>query len=240
MGTATAADGGQGLCRLGLSDLGTFSGSLAWPYLFPFPQRPEGLIETAFDELARRWMPVLNACEEQGINLCYEIHPSEDLHDGVTFEMFYQRVKEHPRCRILFDPSHMVLQQLNYLEFIDIYKDMINMFHVKDAEFNPTGRQGIYGGYQSWVDRAGRFRSLGDGGGFPGHFLEADPIRLCWLGNPEWECCLKTRWMVPEKGLRSSATILFTLPIKSLMISPVRRLTLSKSTHYSAFAKPRH
>ncbi|MDN8929546.1 TIM barrel protein, partial [Staphylococcus aureus] len=81
--------------------------------------------------------------------------PSEDLHDGVTFEMFLQRVGNHPRCRVLFDPSHLVLQQLNYLEFIDIYKDVIGMFHVKDAEFNPTGRQGIYGGYQSWIDRAG-------------------------------------------------------------------------------------
>lgn len=135
--------------RLGLSELGTFSGSLARPYLFPFPQRPEGLIDTAFDELARRWLPVLNACDEQGINLCYEIHPSEDLHDGVTFEMFHEHVGHHPRCRVLFDPSHMVLQQLNYLEFIDIYKEVIGMFHVKDAEFNPTGRQGIYGGYQS-------------------------------------------------------------------------------------------
>lgn len=149
--------------RLGLTEMGTFSGSLAWPYLFPFPQRPAGLIETAFDEQAKRWLPVLDACDEQGINLCYEIHPSEDLHDGITFEMFHQRVAAHPRCQMLFDPSHFVLQQLNYLEFIDIYKDHIRMFHVKDAEFNPSGRQGIYGGYQSWADRAGRFRSLGDG-----------------------------------------------------------------------------
>ena len=37
------------------------------------------------------------------------------------------------------------------------------MFHVKDAEFNPTGKSGVYGGYQDWVDRSGRFRSLGDG-----------------------------------------------------------------------------
>ncbi|HGG8851322.1 TPA: sugar phosphate isomerase/epimerase family protein [Enterobacter roggenkampii] len=191
--------------RLGLSDLGTFSGSLAWPYLFPFPQRPEGLIETAFDELARRWMPVLNACEEQGINLCYEIHPSEDLHDGVTFEMFYQRVKEHPRCRILFDPSHMVLQQLNYLEFIDIYKDMINMFHVKDAEFNPTGRQGIYGGYQSWVDRAGRFRSLGDGQvDFRAIFSKLTQYDYAGWATLEWECCLKN----PLDGAREGAAFI--------------------------------
>jgi hypothetical protein len=68
--------------------MGTFSGSFAWPYLFPFPQRPPGLIDAAFDELARRWRPILDACEDNGVNLCYEIHPSEDLHDGTSFERF--------------------------------------------------------------------------------------------------------------------------------------------------------
>jgi len=141
----------------------TFSGALAWPYMYPWPQRPAGLVETAFDELAARWMPILDAFDAVGVDLCYEIHPAEDLHDGITFEMFLDRVKGHKRCNILFDPSHFVLQQLDYLEFIDLYHERIKMFHVKDAEFRPTGRQGVYGGYQSWVNRAGRFRSPGDG-----------------------------------------------------------------------------
>lgn len=149
--------------RLGLGDMGTFSGSLAWPYFFPFPQRPVGLVETAFDELARRWQPILDACDEVDVNLCYEIHPTEDLHDGLTFETFLERVGGHKRCNILYDPSHFVMQQLNYLAYIDIYYERIRMFHVKDAEFKPTGRQGVYGGYQPWIDRTRRFRSLGDG-----------------------------------------------------------------------------
>jgi sugar phosphate isomerase/epimerase len=37
------------------------------------------------------------------------------------------------------------------------------MFHVKDAEFNPSGRSDVYGGYQDWLDRPGGFRSLGYG-----------------------------------------------------------------------------
>lgn len=191
--------------RLGLSEMGTFSGSLAWPYLFPFPQRPAGLIETAFHELAKRWLPILNACDEQGVNLCYEIHPSEDLHDGVTFEMFYERVGGHPRCQILFDPSHFVLQQLNYLDYIDIYKDFIRMFHVKDAEFNPTGRQGIYGGYQSWNERAGRFRSLGDGQvDFKGIFSRLTQYGYQGWATLEWECCLKH----PLDGAREGAAFI--------------------------------
>ena len=139
----------------------TFSGALAWPYIYPWPQRPAGLVETAFDELAKRWLPILNAFDEAGVDLCYEIHPGEDLHDGATFEMFLDRVRQHPRCNLLYDPSHFVLQQLDYLQFIDFYHSRIKMFHVKDAEFRPTGKQGVYGGYQPWLQRAGRFRSLG-------------------------------------------------------------------------------
>ncbi|SOZ69568.1 AP endonuclease [Cupriavidus taiwanensis] len=185
--------------RLGLTEMGTFSGSFAWPYLFPFPQRPDGLIEAAFEELARRWLPVLDACDAQGINLCYEIHPSEDLHDGTTFERFLGLVGNHPRCQILFDPSHFVLQQLNYLDYIDLYRDRIRMFHVKDAEFNPSGRQGIYGGYSSWTERAGRFRSLGDGQvDFKSIFSKLAQYDYPGWATLEWECCLKDQ----EDGAR--------------------------------------
>ncbi|MFJ7441333.1 sugar phosphate isomerase/epimerase family protein [Methylorubrum thiocyanatum] len=191
--------------RLGLSRMGTFSGSFAWPYVFPFPQRPEGLIEAAFDELARRWRPLLDVCDAQGVDLCFEIHPSEDLHDGATFEMLLERVGAHPRCRILFDPSHFVLQQLKYLDFIDIYHERIGMFHVKDAEFNPTGRQGIYGGYQSWVDRAGRFRSLGDGQvDFKSIFSKLTQYDFSGWATLEWECCLKDQ----DDGAREGAAFI--------------------------------
>lgn len=185
--------------RMGLSDMGTFSGSFAWPYLFPFPQRPAGLIETAFEELARRWRPILDACDEQGVNLCYEIHPSEDLHDGTSFERFHELVGQHTRCKILFDPSHFVLQQLNYLDYIDIFREHIRMFHVKDAEFLPSGRQGIYGGYSSWLERAGRFRSLGDGQvDFKAIFSKFAQYDYQGWASLEWECCLKDQ----EDGAR--------------------------------------
>lgn len=185
--------------RMGLTEMGTFSGSFAWPYLFPFPQRPTGLIETAFEELARRWRPILDICDEQGVNLCYEIHPSEDLHDGTSFDRFYELVGQHERCKILFDPSHFVLQQLNYLDYIDIYREHIRMFHVKDAEFLPSGRQGIYGGYSSWLERAGRFRSLGDGQvDFKAIFSKFAQYDYQGWASLEWECCLKDQ----EDGAR--------------------------------------
>jgi len=189
--------------NLGLTDHVTFSGALAWPYIYPWPQRSAGLVETAFDELAKRWRPILDAFDAAGVNVCYEIHPGEDLHDGITFEMFLERVGGHRRCNILYDPSHFVLQQLDHLGFIDVYHDRIKMFHVKDAEFNPSPKQGVYGGYQSWVERAGRFRSLGDGQvDFNGIFSKLAAYDFDGWAVVEWECCLKH----PEDGAREGAT----------------------------------
>jgi sugar phosphate isomerase/epimerase len=191
--------------NLGLKAHATFSGALAWPYLYPWPQRPPGLIETAFDELAKRWKPILDAFEGAGVNLCYEIHPGEDLHDGVTFEMFLERVGDHPACNILYDPSHFVLQQLDYLGFIDVYHQRIRMFHAKDAEFNPSPRQGVYGGYQPWIDRAGRFRSLGDGQvDFGGIFSKLTQYGFDGWAVLEWECCIKH----PEQGAAEGAAFI--------------------------------
>jgi sugar phosphate isomerase/epimerase len=188
--------------NLGLKASVTFSGALAWPFIYPFPQRPAGLVETAFEELARRWKPILDAYDKVGVDLCYEVHPSEDLYDGATFEMFLERVKNHPRANMLYDPSHYVLQCLDYLDNIDIYKDRIKMFHVKDAEFNPTGRQGVYGGYQGWVERAGRFRSLGDGQvDFGAVFSKMTANNFDGWAVVEWECALKH----PEDGAREGA-----------------------------------
>jgi sugar phosphate isomerase/epimerase len=188
--------------NLGLDASVTFSGALLWQTVYPWPQRPSGLVDTGFTELANRWLPILNYYEECGIDLCYEIHPGEDLHDGISYEMFLQKVNNHARACLLYDPSHLVLQCLDYLEYIDIYHERIKMFHVKDAEFNPTGRQGVYGGYQNWIDRAGRFRSLGDGQvDFRAIFSKLAQYDYKGWAVLEWECALKH----PEDGAREGA-----------------------------------
>ncbi len=188
--------------RLGLTAHATFSGALAWPYLYPWPQRPAGLVEEAFAELGRRWRPILDAFDEAGVDVCYEIHPGEDLHDGATFERFLDEVGGHSRANILYDPSHFVLQQLDYLDFIDRYHDRIRAFHVKDAEFRPNGRSGVYGGYQNWVDRPGRFRSPGDGQvDFKAIFSKLAQYDYPGWAVLEWECALKH----PEDGAREGA-----------------------------------
>ncbi|HUH62127.1 MAG TPA: sugar phosphate isomerase/epimerase family protein [Terracidiphilus sp.] len=194
--------GAQASRRLGLKAHATFSGALAWPFFYPWPQRPAGLIDEAFKELARRWKPILDVFDECGVDACYELHPGEDLHDGATFERFLEAVGHHKRANILFDSSHMVLQQLDYLAFLDLYHERIRAFHVKDAEFNPNGRAGVYGGYQDWIDRPGRFRSLGDGQtNFGSIFSKMAQYDYPGWAVVEWECCIKH----PEDGAREGA-----------------------------------
>lgn len=183
--------------NMGLTAHATFSGALMWHTVYPWPQRPAGLVETGFKELANRWLPILDAFDEAGADVCYELHPGEDLHDGVTFERFLEATNNHKRANILYDPSHFLLQCMDYVQFIDFYHDRIKMFHVKDAEFNPTGKQGVYGGYSSWIERAGRFRSLGDGQvDFNAIFSKLSQYDFDGWAVLEWECAIKH----PEAG----------------------------------------
>jgi len=188
--------------RLGLTTMGTFPGTLLWPFWYPFPQRPEGLVEEGFAELARIWRPILDHADQEGIDVCFEIHPMEDLFDGATFEMFLEEVDNHPRCNINYDPSHLLKQGLDYLAFIDIYHERIKTCHIKDSEFNPTGRQGFLGGMQPWLKRAARDRSLGDGQtDFKGIFAKLTEYGFPGWAVYEWECCIKS----PEQGAREGA-----------------------------------
>ena len=188
--------------NLGLAAHASFSGALLWPYMYPWPQRPAGLVEEGFAELAKRWLPILNAFDEAGVDLCFELHPGEDLHDGVTFERMLEATGNHPRLKILYDPSHMILQQMNYLEFIDNYHPYIRAFHVKDAEYRPNGRAGVYGGYQAWIDRPGRFRTAGTGQiDFGAVFSKMAQYDYPGWAVLEWEDCLQSS----EDGARFGA-----------------------------------
>jgi len=188
--------------HMGLSAVPVLSGGFAWHMVYPWPQRPAGLIDEAFNEMVKRWKPILDFANENGITIAYELHPGSDIFDGATFEIFLDKTDNHPAACLNYDPSHFVLQQLDYLQFIQLYGERITAFHVKDAEFNPNGRVGVYGGYQGWAGRAGRFRSLGDGQvDFKRVFtLLAEAGYEGWAVL-EWECCVKS----PEQGAAEGA-----------------------------------
>ena len=191
--------------HMGITAHATFSGSLLWHTWHPWPQRPAGLVDAGFKELARRWLPILDHFDQHGVDVCYEIHPGEDLFDGVTYEMFLEKVNNHSRACLLYDPSHFVLQCLDYVQYIDHYHERIKAFHVKDAEFNSTGKQGTFGGYQNWADRAGRYRSPGDGQvDFKRIFGKLTQYDFKGWAVMEWECCIKH----PEDGAREGAAFI--------------------------------
>jgi sugar phosphate isomerase/epimerase len=202
--------------NLGLGAMPTFSGALLWHTMYPWPQRPAGLVELGFTELARRWTPILDYADQHGVDLAYEIHPGEDLHDGATFEMFLDKVNGHARANMLYDPSHYILQCLDYLEHIDIYHSRIKAFHVKDAEFRPTGRGGVYGGYQDWKNRAGRFRSVGDGQvDFKQIFTKLTQYGYSSWAVLEWECCIKDGAQGAAEGAQFIKNMLIDTPQKA-------------------------
>ena len=188
--------------NMGTTVIPVLSGGFAWHMVYPWPQRPDGIIEEAFKELARRWRPLLDMADDHGVVFTYELHPGSDIYDGATYEMFLDHVDDHPAACLNFDASHFVLQQLDYLDFIRLYGERIKGFHVKDAEFLPTGRVGVYGGYQDWTGRAGRFRSLGDGQvDFKRVFTMLTEAGYDGWAVLEWECCIKS----PEQGAAEGA-----------------------------------
>ena len=155
----------------------------------------------AFDELGRRWTPILNAFDAAGVDIGFELHPCQEVFDGETFEQFLAAVGNHSRCNINYDASHFIKQGLDYVEFIDFYHERIKGFHVKDAEFRPTGKQGFYSGYQPWLKRAALDRSLGDGQvDFKQIFSKLAEYDFGGWAVYEWEDCLKHPAVAAAEG----------------------------------------
>jgi sugar phosphate isomerase/epimerase len=206
----------QASANMGLTVSPSFSGALLWPFLYPWPQRPAGLVEEAFAELGRRWKPILDFADSHGVDIAYELHPGEDLYDGATFDRFLANTGNHRRAAINYDPSHFILQCLDYVGFIDEYGSRIKAFHVKDAEYRPSAKAGVYGGYLGWQERPGRFRSLGDGQvDFKQVFTRLTAAGYSSWAVLEWECCYKDSSQGAAEGAPFIEAHLIDVPTKA-------------------------
>lgn len=202
--------------NLGLTAMPSFTGALLWPTMYPWPQRPAGLVEEGFKELAKRWKPIFDYADKLGVDVAFELHPGEDLHDGETFERLLKATGNHPRLAINYDPSHFVLQCMDYVGFIDAYGPYIKAFHVKDAEFVPSAKAGVYGGYLDWKKRPGRFRSLGDGQvDFAQVFTRLTAVGYSSWAVLEWECCYKDSTQGAAEGAPFIEAHLIDVPKKA-------------------------
>lgn len=149
--------------RLGVSAHVTVSGSLLLPYLCPGPSRPAGIVDTGFAELGRRWRVILDVFDQARVDVGFAPLLGQDVSDGATFERFLASTGGHPRCKLTFDPGQLLLQQIDYLDYLDSYRSHLALVHVTDAEQHPNGRRGIYGSFADWADRSSRPRAAGDG-----------------------------------------------------------------------------
>lgn len=182
--------------NFGLDRMAAFSGGTLFPFVYKWPQQPDGLVYAAFRLLADQWGPLLDYADDHGVDICFELHPGMDLLSGAAFEYFLEMVNDHEHACLILDVSHWILMGMtmeNILQYIRSYSQRIRMWHVKDARFDPTAKCGVYN-FFGWQYGAGQFRSLGDGQvNYPAIFrlireLGLDEVLRATL---EWECVHK-------------------------------------------------
>jgi len=190
--------------NLGLHNVPVLSGGFAWHLTYPWPQRPPRIVEEAFQELGRRWRPLLDLAADKNLVFGFELHPGSDLLRRRHVRDVSRRGARPSRGLPQLRPESLFCcKQLDYLAFIEIYGRRIKGFHVKDAEFRPSGRVGVYGGYQPW-SKAGRpFRSLGDGQVDFKRVFTCLRKRLSTGWAVLEECCVKS----PHRGGRGAVFI---------------------------------
>lgn len=156
----------QAAKRLGVDVVNGFTGSSIWHLLYSFPPTPMSMIDAGFDDFARRWTPILDAFQKEGVRFALEVHPTEIAFDIVSAERALKAVGQHPSFGFNFDPSHLGYQGVDYVAFITRFAKRIFHVHMKDVFWSKTPRlAGVFGGHLPFGDprRFWEFRSLGRG-----------------------------------------------------------------------------
>ena len=152
--------------QLGVGVVNGFTGSSIWPYLYSFPPVPDSMIEEGYRQFADRWNPILDVFGECGVRFALEVHPTEIAFDIVTARRALDAINNRDEFGFNFDPSHLLWQGVDPVEFIREFPNRIYHVHIKDAIVTLNGRSGILGSHLSFGDprRGWDFRSPGRGG----------------------------------------------------------------------------
>ena len=152
--------------KLGISIVNGFTGSSIWHLLYSFPPVPESMIEDGFKQFADRWNPILDVFGECGVRFALEVHPTEIAFDLFTARRALDAVDNREEFGFNFDPSHLIWQGIDPVEFIREFPDRMYHMHVKDAIVTLNGRSGILASHLNFGDprRGWDFRSPGRGG----------------------------------------------------------------------------
>jgi sugar phosphate isomerase/epimerase len=152
--------------KLGVEVVNGFTGSSIWPLLYSFPPVSQAMIDAGFDLLAERFNPILDVFGECGVRFALEVHPTEIAFDLYTAQRSLEALDRREEFGFNFDPSHLLWQGVDPVEFLRAFPDRIYHVHVKDAIVTLNGRSGILGSHLNFGDprRGWDFRSPGRGG----------------------------------------------------------------------------
>ena len=138
--------------KLGVDVVNGFTGSAVWHMLYFFPPTSQADINKGYDDFAERWGPIMDVCQENGVRFGLEVHPTEIAYDIITTERALEAIGHHPAFGINFDPSHLIHQFVDPVEFINSFPDRIYHAHVKDSRVQLTGRNSILSSHLDFGD----------------------------------------------------------------------------------------
>jgi sugar phosphate isomerase/epimerase len=190
--------------KLGVDTVNGFTGSSIWPMLYSFPPVPPGWIDAGYELLAERWNPILDVFGECGVRFALEVHPTEIAFDIYTAERTLSAFGRREEFGFNFDPSHLIWQGIDPVEFLRAFPDRIYHVHIKDAITTLNGRSGILSSHLNFGDprRGWDFRSPGRGGvNFEEIIRALNQIGYNGPLSVEWE----DSGMDREHGARESA-----------------------------------
>jgi len=193
--------------KFGVGIVTGFTGSPIWHMIYPFPPVSPKDIQDGYDTFAKTWGPILDVFKENDVKFALEVHPGEIAFDLYSAELALEAVGNHPAFGFNFDPSHLIWQQVDPVQFIYAFPDRIFHVHAKDAEVTLDGRTGILSSHLQFGDhrRGWDFRSVGRGDvDFAGIVKALNHIGYTGPLSVEWE----DNHMEREHGAREACEFL--------------------------------
>jgi sugar phosphate isomerase/epimerase len=176
--------------EFGVNIVNGFTGSPIWARWYSYPQTPARMIDDGFNLIYDLWSPIFDVFDENGIKFALEVHPSEIAFDYYTTERLFQRFGFRPTLGLNYDPSHLVWQGVNEVEFVRDFAKKIYHVHMKDVKMYRNGKAGILGSFLPFGDtrRAWDFVSVGHGNvDFDGIIRELNAASYRGPLSVEWE-----------------------------------------------------